>query len=80
MIEAIFDKAVDYLFPHFCSQILEIMREVHEKQNPPYSKGMLMMEIHRAFRAKKLTNKYLFYSLSEPVLANMGRYDYIYCD
>ena len=59
---------------------MDTMDEIHKNQNPPYSKGMLMMEIHRKFRAKKFTNDKIFHTISEPVLAQMGRYDYVYCD
>ena len=41
---------------------------------------MLLLEIHRGFRARKFSNNTVYLRLSEPVLAQMGRYDYVYCD
>ena len=56
------------------------MEDIHKRQDPPYSKGMLLLEVHRGFRAKKFSNNTIYLRLSEPVLAQMGRYDYVYCD
>ena len=78
MIEALFDKTVQYLFPKMCSEILATMDDLQAAQDPPYSKGMIQIEIHRHFTQRKWSSRYLFWSTCEPVLTNMARYDYIY--
>ena len=80
MIEALFDKTTSFLFPKLCSEIINSMDELHEKQDPPYSKGLLGIEIHHQFTRKKLSHYYLYWNISEPVLTNMARYDYFYVD
>ena len=41
MIEALFDKTTEYLFPKLCSEMLQAMDEVQQAQDPPYSQGVL---------------------------------------
>ena len=57
LIEKTFDTYCEVLFPHVVSQMLDVMKEFHEKQDPPYSQGILMIEIHRAYRHRKYMHR-----------------------
>ena len=56
------------------------MEDLHRQQDPPYSKGLLIVEIRECFLKVSWTNSLLFADIMEPVFTLMGKQDMIYCN
>jgi hypothetical protein len=80
MAERILDAATDYLFPHIAPLLIGAMELCHESQNPPYSKGLWYITIRMKFCEMRISNRYFYRELGEPVFTDMVRGDMIYCD
>ena len=54
------------------------MEEMHEEQEPPYSKGLFFLAIRDRFLKQSIINKVIFSNLVEPIFTLMMRSNYIY--
>ena len=48
-MKAIFEKFVQFNFPTACSHLLSTLEMIQERQNPPFSNGVVMIEILREY-------------------------------
>lgn len=80
LAEYIFDKTVEYLTPTVSSLILQAMDDLQQAQNPPYSKGVFMVQIRGRFLLYKLSTKFLYNDVFEPVFTSLAKLSQFYCD
>ena len=66
--------------PNLIGQFLGILKELQEKQNPPYSKGLFMFEIVTVWRHRNWYNDFLWRDLAWSVFTQMCRMDMVYND
>jgi hypothetical protein len=71
--EIIFDKTVEYLTPTISSLILQSLDELQREQNPPYSKGCFLIQIRRRFLDFKLSHKFLYKDVFEPIFTSLAK-------
>ena len=67
LIEFVYERFTEYLYPKLVSDIVDEMDLLHKAQDPPYSKGILCIEIHRGLTARKWSNYYLR-RITEPAI------------
>ena len=78
--ELVMDKTVEYLTPTISSLILQAMDDLQQAQNPPYSKGLFIVQIRQQFMTFKLSTKFLYADVFEPVFTSLAKLSQFYCD
>jgi len=56
------------------------MELLHEAQNPPYSRGLFYITIRIKFCEMRISNRFFYRELSEPIFTFMVRGDMVFCD
>ena len=79
-IETVFDTFCTFMTPHICTQFINVMGDLQSKQDPPYSKGVLMVEVHRVFRKSHIWNATIFRDCAFNIFAELARKDFFYND
>ena len=79
LIEFAFDTFTNYLFPAMTSDILDEIDMLQKAQNPPYSSGVLMIEVHRGLCRRKWSH-YILRRITEPAITSLARFDYLYIE
>ena len=80
VIETIFSTFVKLMYPHIVSQWLDICAEIQETQDPPYSRGILFVEILRGYRHRKWINLLILRDVSFMAFNQMIRHDFFWVD
>ena len=78
--ELIFDKTVEYMTPSISSLILQAIDDLQSEQNPPYSRGCFLIMIRRRFISYKLSHKFLYRDVFEPIFTSLAKLSQFYCD
>lgn len=78
--ELVFDKAVEYMTPTISCLILQAIDDLQKVQNPPYSKGCFFVEIRQRFCTFKLSAKWMYSDVFEPVFTSLAKLSQFYID
>ena len=79
-IEVIYHTACEFVAPNLIGQFLDCLKEIQEKQVPPYSKGVFMFDIVGAWRHRQWYNDLLWRDLAWSVFTELCRMDAFYND
>ena len=80
LVEKGFLSFVEVTYPHIVSQFLDVLEEMQELQDPPYSRGVLFVEIYRGYRHRKWINLRILRDVAFYAFTEMVRRDLFYVD
>ena len=74
------DKTVEYLTPTISCLILQALDDLQKNQNPPYSRGVFSSDVRKQFMTYKLSTKWLYGDVWEPVWTTLIKLSQFYVD
>jgi len=79
LIAFTFEAVTNYIFPALTSDIFDEIDMLQRVQDPPYSNGIMMIEVHRGLCRRKWS-LYILRRIIETSITELTRSDYLYIE
>ena len=76
----VFDGILEYIYPTISARVMQALIDQQKMQNPPFSKGLLYVQIREQFTNINWSTKYIYCELGESIMGLLARNDQVYTD
>jgi len=76
----VFDGILKYMYRTISARVVQALSDQQKMQNPPFSKGLLYVQIREQFTNINWSTKYIYCELGESIMGLLARNDQVYTD